>query len=92
MTETKIGSEDFSVIDDSKPESLLKPVVVNKYNRDGAPTQTWTVTKEQFKGNVYGKITQVKYAFGTNPGKTASITLDVSNKELKEAISEVFKK
>lgn len=77
--------------DTSKSEEIYTKTIP-KMTRDGAhQVGSLLIELKVYEGYKFVQITQEKLPFGDKPGKTSWVTLDPSDKRVREALSEVFK-
>jgi len=85
MVEDKNGSE-------SKAETLYSKVIP-KMTKDGkSQVGSHLIEVKIFEGHKFLQITQEKFAFADKPAKKTWVTIDPADKEIKEALTEAYKK
>jgi hypothetical protein len=77
--------------EEAQSETLFSKVV-DKTNKAGNAVGRYTIEVKTFDGFKFVQITQEKFAFGSTPAKRSWVTFDPDNKDLKDALSEAFKK
>lgn len=75
-----------------KSETLFKKLIPKMNKAGSMQVGSMTVEVKTYDGSKFIQLTQVKEAFGDRPQKKTWITMNPDDKEIKEALSEAYKK
>ena len=64
---------------------------IPKISKKGMPVGSLKVETKTFNDSKFIQLSQEKYPFGDKPGKRAFVTIDPSDKSVREAIAEAYK-